>query len=285
MRELTYRGNDGCLLHAAIIESTGASATGGQTPPLVLLHGGGPDHHSLIPLAREIGDGRTVILPDIRGYGRSVCADPARHTWAQYTDDVVALLDQLGVRRAIVGGAGLGTTITLRVAVAHPDRLAAAVLISVEDIEDDRAKEAEVAFMDAFAERVRTAGIEAAWEPILRNLAPIIRTMVREAIPRSHPASIAAAAAIGRDRSFRRVEELAVIRAPTFIIPGIDERHPTALAHELARILAAGELAPVMLSPDLDSVEAFARALAPPIRAFLSRLGRAASASGRAAPT
>ena len=165
MRELTFRGNDGCLLHAAIIERSGTGAAGGQAPPLVLLHGGGPDHHSLVPLAREIGGGYTILLPDVRGYGRSVCADPARHTWAQYTDDVVALLDELGFRRAIVGGAGLGATITLRVAVAHPDRVAAAILISVEDIEDDRAKEAEVVWMDAFAERVRTAGIQAAWDP------------------------------------------------------------------------------------------------------------------------
>ena len=79
--------------------------------------------------------------------------------------------------------------------------------VSVEDIEDDEKKKAEIEFMDAFAERARTEGIEAAWAPILPHLAPIIGTLVREAIPRSDPASIAAAAAIGRDRSFRSVED------------------------------------------------------------------------------
>jgi 3-oxoadipate enol-lactonase len=266
--EITYCGNDGCPLYATAVESGGP--TGGERPVVVLLHGGGPDHRSLIPLAQQLADRHTIILPDVRGYGRSVCADPARHTWGQYAADVVALLDRLGLHRAVVGGAGLGGTIALRAAVAYPDRVRALVLISVEDIEDDEKKAAEVAFMDAFAARVRAEGIEAAWEPILKDLAPVIGAMVRDAIPRSDPASIAAAAAIGRDRSFRTVGELAAVTAPTLIIPGIDERHPTALAEELARVLPRGHLAPVTLSTDLHTAEDFARAFAPTIRDFLT---------------
>jgi pimeloyl-ACP methyl ester carboxylesterase len=268
--DFSYRGSDGCPLYATTIESTGKSVTVGEKPVLVLLHGGGPDHHSLVPLGRLLADHYTVVLPDIRGYGRSVCVDPACHTWAQYADDVIALLDHVGAHRAIVGGAGIGTTITLRATLAHPDRIHATILVSVEDIEDDERKEAEIEFLDAFAARVRAEGIEAAWEPILKDLAPVIGTMVRDAIPRSDPASIAAAAAIGRDRSFRTVDELRVIAAPTLIIPGMDARHPTALAEELARILPKGQLAPVALSADMHTAEDFARAFAPTIRDFLT---------------
>lgn len=124
--------------------------------------------------------------------------------------------------------------------------------------------------MDAFAERVRTEGIDAAWAPILPQLAPIIGALVREAIPRSDPASIAAAAAIGRDRSFHSVEELVVITAPTLIFPGMDERHPRALAEALARILPNGRLAEVSLSEDLNDAEDFGRAFAPAIRDFIA---------------
>ncbi|MBC9726776.1 alpha/beta fold hydrolase [Streptomyces sp. TRM68367] len=85
----------------------------GTGPALVLLHGRGPDHRSLLPLARLLADA-TEVLPDVRGYGRSVCADPARHTWAQYVADVVALLAHLGLERAVVGGTGLGGTVALR---------------------------------------------------------------------------------------------------------------------------------------------------------------------------
>ena len=262
LRELRYVGRDGWPLCGEIL--------GSDEPVVILLHGGGPDHQMFLPLARRLEDLCTVVLPDIRGYGRSVCADPARHTWAQYADDVIALLDHLGIQRAIVGGAGLGTTITLRVAIAYPERVQAAILISVEDIEDDEKKKAEIEFMDAFAERVRNEGIEAGWAPILPHLAPIIGSLVREAIPRSDPASIAAAAAIGRDRSFRSVEELAVITAPTLIIPGMDERHPHALAEALARVLPNGRLADVALSQDLQTAEDFGRVFAPVLRDFIT---------------
>lgn len=267
MTELMYRGSDGWPLVANIVEQTGASEKCGV--PLVLLHGGGPDHHMFVPLARELADLCTVVLPDVRGYGRSICADSARHTWAQYADDVISLLNHIGAGRVIVGGAGLGATIALRTAIARPDRVRALVLISVEDIEDDAKKAAEVAFMDAFAERVRSAGIDAAWAPILPDLAPVISALVRDAIQRSHPASIAAAAAIGHDRSFKSVDELAVINVPTLIFAGMDERHPAALAQQLARLLPCGRLATAALSENLRSAEDFARAFAPAIREFL----------------
>jgi 3-oxoadipate enol-lactonase len=233
------------------------------------MHGGGPDHRSLLPLGRALADLCTVMLPDVRGYGRSVCADPARHSWTQYADDVACLLDHLSAPRAIVGGTGLGSTIALRTAAAHPERVEALVLISVEDIEDDAGKESEIEFMDAFAERVRTQGIEAGWAPILPDLAPLIGALVREAIPRSDPASIAAAAAIGRDRSFRSLDELGGIAPPALVIPGMDSRHPPALAEAVARTLPRGRLAPVGLSPDVTSADDLWRAFAPAIREFL----------------
>nr|WP_238420887.1 alpha/beta hydrolase [Streptomyces taklimakanensis] len=53
-------------------------------------------------------------MPDVRGYGRSIRTDPARHTWDQYVDDVASLMDRLRLTRATVGGTGLDGTIALR---------------------------------------------------------------------------------------------------------------------------------------------------------------------------
>jgi pimeloyl-ACP methyl ester carboxylesterase len=273
IRHLQYRGPDGWPLYAALVEASPPAAQEQGHAPLVLLHGGGPDHESLLPLARLLAEDRTIILPDVRGYGLSVCDDPSRHTWQQYSDDVAALLDHLGYAQVVLGGAGLGATISLRAALSHAERVSALVLISVEDIEDDAAKQAEIAFMDAFAARVRDEGIEAAWEPILPELAPVIGAMVRDAIPRSDPGSIAAAAAIGRDRSFRNVEELAGIAVPTLVFPGMDFRHPAELADGLARMLPNGQKGEASFSAETVTAEQFGQAFAPPIRRFLADLG------------
>lgn len=265
MMPISYTGHDGWPLTAFISEDAPSEA-----PVLVLMHGGGPDHRSLVPLARRLAGSAHVILPDIRGYGRSVCSDPARHTWAQYALDVIALLDHLGVDRALVGGAGLGTTISLRTALANPERVTGLVLISLEDIEDDAAKQAEIAFMEAFAARARENGLDAAWRPILPHLSPVIGAMVREALPEANPASAAAAAAIGYDRAFDSVAEIMAIDIPTLIIPGGDWRHPAGLAKQLAEALPYGRLASVCMSTDLQSSDDFGRAFAPVIHTFLA---------------
>ncbi|GLH95329.1 alpha/beta fold hydrolase [Phytohabitans aurantiacus] len=262
MTDFSYAGADGYPLYATQVGAGG--------PPLVLLHGGGPDHHSLLPLAGLLADRHTVILPDVRGYGRSVCADPALHTWAQYTSDVISLLDHLHLATAALGGTGLGSTVTLRAARDHPDRIRAAIAISVENIEEDEAaKRAETAFLDTFAATVRNDGIEAAWAPILPAFPPVIGTMVRDAIPRSDPDSIAAAAAIGHDSPFGSVDDLASVPVPTLVVPGADARHPTQLAERVVRVMPNARLAAVSLSADLRTADDLAAAIAPAVREFL----------------
>lgn len=266
--ESSYCGSDGCTLYAW---SAGPSLQDATTPPVILLHGGGPDHHMFVPLAQRLAERHHVILPDIRGYGLSVCTDPAYHTWSQYVSDLVSLLDHFKIEAAVIGGAGLGATITLRIALASPDRIRAAILISVEDIEDDEDKAAEVQLMDEFAASVKSRSILEAWEPLLSQLAPLIGTLVREAIPRSTPESIAAAAAIGRDRSFLNIDELAVIKIPTLIFSGMDFRHPPTLAKEVANLLPRAELATVSVSEDILNADDLAKKFSPPIIEFLSK--------------
>ena len=278
--DIFYSGSDGWPLYAALVDPHHRLPTSNV---VLLMHGGGPDHQSLIPLALRLCARHAVVLPDVRGYGRSPCGENAKHTWTSYSADVSMLLDHLKLDSAIIGGAGLGATITLRTALAHRERVRAAILISVEDIEDDEAKVVETTFMREFATRVREEGLYAAWAPILPNLAPVIREMVYDAIPRSNSASIAAAAAIGEDRAFRSVSELANIDMPTLVIPGMDERHPRVLAEQLARLLPQGTLAAAAMSGSIMTAEDFARCLAPAIQEFLSELPPLPTAS--ASPT
>ncbi|WP_019873174.1 alpha/beta fold hydrolase [Sporichthya polymorpha] len=259
-RTLAYAGSDGCLLYASVQ---------GEGPLVLLLHGGGPDHRSLLPLAARLADEYTVALPDVRGYGRSRCADPARHTWDQYAADVVSLIDFLQTDRAVVGGTGLGGTIALRAGLSHPSRVGGLIVVSLEEIEDDEARAAETALMDRFAEVVRARGVAAGWERYLPYLQPLIANLVREALPRTDAASVAAAAATGRDRAFRDVADLASITAPTLIFAGGDPRHPARTATQAVDALQNGKLAPVGIRADLKTAEDLAKAVAPGIREFL----------------
>ncbi|GAA2225160.1 hypothetical protein GCM10010232_07820 [Streptomyces amakusaensis] len=120
MRDFVYHGSDGCRLHATAL---------GQGPALILLHGGGADRRGLLPLARLLADGLTVVLAEVRGHGRSVCACRTRRAGTRYAEDVDALLDRLGLRRAALGGTGPGGAVALRVAAARPDRVRAALVI------------------------------------------------------------------------------------------------------------------------------------------------------------
>lgn len=259
-RDLAFRGRDGHPLFATTL---------GIGPAVVLLHAGGPDRWSLAPLAERLADRFTVVLPDVRGYGASVCADPTRHTWAQYADDVFALLDHLGVETAALGGTGLGATVSLRAGLLAPHRLRALVLISLEDIEDDDAKAAEIVWLEAFYAKARTRGLAAAWEDILPMFPPVVGAMVRDAIPRAAPESIIAAGAIAHDRSFRTLDELAAIAVPTLIVPGDDARHPRALAEACARIMPNATVARASFTAALETIEDFAQLMAPELLQYL----------------
>lgn len=260
MHHFHFKGPDGCPLFATTL---------GYGPTVVLLHGGGPDRRSLLPLAVQLHDRYRVVLPDIRGYGQSVCVDRGRHRWDQYVDDVAALLDHLGVKSAAVGGTGLGSTIAARAGLRRPDRISHVMMISPEDIEDDRGKAAENAMITAFVARAREAGLRAAWDSILPLLSPFIADMIEDAIDRTDVDSFLAAMAIVEDRAFTSTDELAALSVPTLIVPGADIRHPEALARRCREAIPHATLAPGVLTPALRTLEEFNAAIAPVVAAFL----------------
>lgn len=260
-----FVARDGCKLNAAIFKPTNNI----PKSTVVLLHGGGPDHQSLLSLAERICHDRTVILPDVRGYGKSVCYHSASYTWANYALDIIDLLDFLKIPDAVIGGAGIGTTISLKTAVTYPERVKGLILISIEDIEDDEHKDQEIVFFEKYMHQIREHGLTAAWESILNNLSPVIGAMVRDGIPRSDPKSILAAASIVYDRAFRNVSDFQGVSVPMLIIPGNDERHPSALAIALAQMLRNVVLSDVGLSDEIRTIEHFANAFAPVINDFL----------------
>jgi pimeloyl-ACP methyl ester carboxylesterase len=97
----------------------------GDGPALLLLHAGVTDSRSWDPLVAHLGAGVRTIAYDRRGFGETTY-DPAPH---RGVDDALAVLDAEGVESALVIGASNGGRRAVDLALAHPERVSALVLI------------------------------------------------------------------------------------------------------------------------------------------------------------
>jgi rifampin ADP-ribosylating transferase len=98
-----------------------------DAPPLLLLHAWGESHRSfdrVIPLLT----GFRVYAPDLRGQGEA--DKPADgYSLAEQAEDTAAILDALNAGRAFVVGASSGGYVAQQLAVVHPEKVAALVLV------------------------------------------------------------------------------------------------------------------------------------------------------------
>jgi pimeloyl-ACP methyl ester carboxylesterase len=95
----------------------------GAGRPLVLLHGGlltiDLSFGALLP---ALSKDRQVIAVELQGHGHT--ADTDRELTPEHlADDVIALLDHLGIDRADVLGFSLGGLVALELAIRHPTRV------------------------------------------------------------------------------------------------------------------------------------------------------------------
>jgi pimeloyl-ACP methyl ester carboxylesterase len=101
----------------------------GRGEPLLLLHGFSGSSQDWKPSLEQWSPNFQVIVPDLRGHGRSgLLSKPFRHDEAAM--DMLALLDHLGI--ATVNGVGIsgGGNILLHMATKQPHRVKAMVLVS-----------------------------------------------------------------------------------------------------------------------------------------------------------
>jgi uncharacterized protein (TIGR02246 family) len=120
----------------------------GSGEPLVLLHGFGACGRKWEPFPARLGEHYRVIVPDLRGHGRSTNSSGA-FTHRQAAADVFALLDRLGVGRFRAMGISTGGMTLLHMATQQPSRVEAMVLIGATHYFPEQAR----AIMRATAER------------------------------------------------------------------------------------------------------------------------------------
>ncbi|MEV8037694.1 alpha/beta fold hydrolase [Streptomyces sp. NPDC086182] len=99
----------------------------GQGPPLVLLAGQANNHHWWDGVRGDFHTVRSTLTLDLRGTGDSGKPE-GPYCVRQFADDVVAVLDALGIARADVYGTSMGGRVAQHLAIRHPQRVGRLVL-------------------------------------------------------------------------------------------------------------------------------------------------------------
>ena len=123
------------LLDIALLETGPADG-----PPVVLLHGFPDDplaYQAVAPALAE--EGWRVLMPWLRGYGGTRFRDPATPRSGQQAAlgaDLLALLDALGIARAVLGGYDWGGRAACVVAALWPERVRGLVSVTGYNIQN-----------------------------------------------------------------------------------------------------------------------------------------------------
>ena len=174
----------------------------GSGSPMLLVHGYPLSGALFGRVVGTLSQSHTVITPDLRGYGLSH-APTVTSSVENYADDMLALMDHLGVKKAVVGGMSMGGPVVLAMYKKAPERFDGLVLI---DTTFKKASPAE-AGMWRGAEPMIEGGME---EDLTMMLLPASKT------------ALLSGAKVLADRP-DATAELATIAVPTLVLVGQDD--------------------------------------------------------------
>src|SRR4051794_34791891 len=129
----------------------------GEGTPVVLLHGLTATRRYVVMGSRNLErGGHRVIAYDARGHGKSAPAD--EYGYDTLAADLLTVLDDRGIERAVLAGASMGAHTLVRFALEHPDRAAALVVIT--PAYDPETPEHGLERWDALARGLREGGVD-----------------------------------------------------------------------------------------------------------------------------
>ena len=100
--------------------------TGGQKPPIVLMHGFSDNGLCWTPIARALEDAYDVIMPDARGHGLSERVTPG--STPDGVADLAGLIQALALDRPAVMGHSMGASTAALVGAQYPDLVGCLIL-------------------------------------------------------------------------------------------------------------------------------------------------------------
>lgn len=210
------------------VEHNGATIryedTGGDEPAILFSHGFLMDHTMFDAQVEAFADDYRCIRWDERGFGDTVVE--SSFTYWDSADDAVAVLDACGVDEAVFVGMSQGGFLSLRAALAHPDRVRALVLIdSCADVDDPETIEGYHGMLAGF-----TSGDPATVQAVAEGVSALIlgdEALAAEWIPKwiagldKHDLNLAGGALLSRDDVQPRMSE---ITCPVLAIHGTEDQ-------------------------------------------------------------
>jgi pimeloyl-ACP methyl ester carboxylesterase len=241
------------------LDSHGVTLSGQQSgsgPAVVLLHGLTATRRYVVMGSRLLERaGYRVIAYNARGHGRSTGAlDHGAYGYEDLERDLEAVLDALGVERALLAGASMGAHTAVRFALRHPDRVAALGVVTPAydpsapplpaagrpGAKDELAHGLRRDGVDGFVRAYDFSSVPVAWRETVEK---VIRQRLGA---HEHPEAVAdALEVVPRSRPFEALEELAAIEVPTVIVASRDEvdpGHPLAVAERYAETVPGATL-------------------------------------------
>jgi pimeloyl-ACP methyl ester carboxylesterase len=226
-----------------------AGEEAGEGTPVVLLHGLTATRRYVVMGSKNLErGGHRVVMYDARGHGRSAPADS--YGYGDLAEDLLAVLDDRGIDRAVLAGASMGGHTILRFALDHPERVAAAVIITpaFEPDEGERGYER----WDALSRGLREGGvdgfIEAYGEPrVPEAFRDTVKTVLRQRLSaHEHPEAVAdALEQVPRSRPFESWDDLSKLDLPVTVVASRDEadpEHPYAVGERYAEAIPGARL-------------------------------------------
>ncbi len=225
----------------------------GEGPPLVLLHGFTGSAAGWAEHAAVFAHGHATVAVDLLGHGLSDAPDdPQRHGIGYATEDVLSVLDALGIQRAGLLGYSMGGRVAISLAIVAPERLSALILESASSGIRDAGARRERAVQDAeLAAAIEQDGIEPfvdRWEhlPLFASQATLpepARGDLRAQRLQNSPAGLAnSLRGLGQGVQPPMHEYLQQIRVPTLLIAGELDPAYCALGQEMLDLIPQARL-------------------------------------------
>jgi pimeloyl-ACP methyl ester carboxylesterase len=234
------------------VELAGEEA--GEGSPVVLLHGLTATRRYVVMGSRSLErSGHRVIAYDARGHGRSSPApSPSEYAYGDLGEDLLAVLDDRGIERAMLAGASMGAHTLLWAALRAPERVAGLVVITPAYDPATQDDEARLDRWDALADGLERDGIEgfiaAQGRPdVPEDWQETVLMVTRQRLSQHEDLKALADAlrAVPRSRPFAAVEDLAAISVPVAVVASSDDPdpgHPQAVGEAYAAAIPGARL-------------------------------------------